>query len=139
MQKTKYSNSHGLSNPDNRSCCFDLGILCEYAMNNTKFRDIVGRKVYEGQIKIDTQEAIGVGVTKESSYSRKALKVKKNKSIEDVINEKDMEMAQMKDLDDIIIQQTAVEEDYQVSSIKHPRTYRNIRWQNTHQLVQTKS
>jgi O6-methylguanine-DNA--protein-cysteine methyltransferase len=28
MEKTKYANSHGLSNVENRSCAFDLGILC---------------------------------------------------------------------------------------------------------------
>ena len=28
MEKTKFANSHGLSNIDNKSCAFDLGILC---------------------------------------------------------------------------------------------------------------
>ena len=28
MEKTKYCNSHGLSNVENRSCCLDIAILC---------------------------------------------------------------------------------------------------------------
>jgi len=28
MEKTSYANSHGLSNIDNKSCAFDLAILC---------------------------------------------------------------------------------------------------------------
>lgn len=47
MEKTKYCNSHGLSNPENRSCAFDLAIISEYAMNNSDFRRIVSCKVYE--------------------------------------------------------------------------------------------
>ena len=27
MEKTKYSNSHGLSNSENKSCAFDLAII----------------------------------------------------------------------------------------------------------------
>lgn len=34
MQKTTYANSHGLVNFANKSCAFDLAILCEYAMKN---------------------------------------------------------------------------------------------------------
>ncbi len=34
MTKTTYANSHGLSNNLNKSCAFDLCILCEYAMLN---------------------------------------------------------------------------------------------------------
>jgi D-alanyl-D-alanine carboxypeptidase (penicillin-binding protein 5/6) len=47
MEKTKYCNSHGLSNPENRSCAFDLAIISEYAMNNSDFRRIVSCKTYE--------------------------------------------------------------------------------------------
>ena len=36
--KTNYANSHGLVNADNRSCAYDLAILCEHAMSNPKFR-----------------------------------------------------------------------------------------------------
>ena len=28
LHKTNYANSHGLVNPDNRSCAYDLAILC---------------------------------------------------------------------------------------------------------------
>lgn len=34
MDRTRYVNSHGLSNFDNKSCAFDLALLCEYAMGN---------------------------------------------------------------------------------------------------------
>lgn len=38
MHKTTYANSHGLCNIENKSCAFDLAILCEHAMENPKFR-----------------------------------------------------------------------------------------------------
>jgi D-alanyl-D-alanine carboxypeptidase len=38
MEKTHYANSHGLMNIDNKSCAFDLALLCEYAMRKEKFR-----------------------------------------------------------------------------------------------------
>jgi D-alanyl-D-alanine carboxypeptidase (penicillin-binding protein 5/6) len=41
MNKTTYANSHGLSNSLNKSCAFDLCILCEHAMLNDKFKKIV--------------------------------------------------------------------------------------------------
>ena len=50
MHKTNYANSHGLVNPDNRSCAYDLAILCEYAMLNMKFRSIVSCRVYQAEI-----------------------------------------------------------------------------------------
>ena len=34
MKKTTYANSHGLSNGFNKSCAFDLAILCDYCMQN---------------------------------------------------------------------------------------------------------
>ena len=34
MEKTHYANSHGLMNVDNKSCAFDLALLCEYAMKH---------------------------------------------------------------------------------------------------------
>ncbi len=46
MDRTKYSNSHGLSNCENKSCSFDLAVLCEYVMNNMKFCKIVSCKSY---------------------------------------------------------------------------------------------
>ena len=56
MEKTKFSNSHGLSNPENRACAFDIAILCEYAMNIQIFRQIVSTKVYECEIPIESCE-----------------------------------------------------------------------------------
>ncbi len=50
MHKTKYANSHGLCNPENKSCAFDLAILCEHAMSNSKFRTIVSCKNYKNTI-----------------------------------------------------------------------------------------
>lgn len=41
MLKTKYANSHGLANSSNRSSAFDIAVLCEYAMKNEIFRNIV--------------------------------------------------------------------------------------------------
>lgn len=38
MIKTNYANSHGLVNPENRSCAFDLALLCEHVMQNIKFK-----------------------------------------------------------------------------------------------------
>lgn len=50
MHKTTYANSHGLCNPENKSCAFDLAILCEHAMDNQKFREIVSTKLYKNII-----------------------------------------------------------------------------------------
>lgn len=44
LDRTNYVNSHGLSNPHNKSSCLDLANLCEYAMQNDYFRSIVGCK-----------------------------------------------------------------------------------------------
>jgi D-alanyl-D-alanine carboxypeptidase len=60
MEKTHYANSHGLSNCENKSCVFDLALLCEYAMNNKQFRDIVSCKVYEANIKMENEDENGV-------------------------------------------------------------------------------
>jgi serine-type D-Ala-D-Ala carboxypeptidase (penicillin-binding protein 5/6) len=56
MEKTRYANSHGLANIDNRSCPFDIAILSEYAMNNPKFREVVSTKKYECCIRKEEDE-----------------------------------------------------------------------------------
>lgn len=78
MEKTKYCNSHGLSNPDNRSCAFDLAILSEYAMNNHDFRKIVSCKVYEAEIKIQMNDS------KDNLQNRDSKKILKKKSTANV-------------------------------------------------------
>ena len=50
LQKSTYANSHGLMNSANKSCAFDLAVLCEYAMKNQKFKKIVSTKVYKTKI-----------------------------------------------------------------------------------------
>ena len=50
MVKTNYANSHGLVNSENRSCAFDIAVLCEHAMNNPEFRKIVSCRAYETEI-----------------------------------------------------------------------------------------
>lgn len=50
MTKTTYANSHGLANNLNKSCAFDLCILCEYAMMNIKFKKIVSTENYQSNI-----------------------------------------------------------------------------------------
>ena len=52
MEKTKYANSHGLMNVDNKSCPFDLVILCEYGLKNALFKKVVNTARY--QCVIDT-------------------------------------------------------------------------------------
>lgn len=44
LERTIYVNSHGLSNPLNKSCCIDVALLCEHVMQNNHFRRIVGCK-----------------------------------------------------------------------------------------------
>lgn len=56
MHKTTYANSHGLCNPENKSCAFDLAILCEHAMDNQKFREIVSTKLYKNIIEYQVGE-----------------------------------------------------------------------------------
>lgn len=46
MQRTIYSNSHGLPNVLNKSCASDLIILVDYALRNQKFRKIVKSPAY---------------------------------------------------------------------------------------------
>lgn len=38
MNKTKYANSHGLSNSSNRSTAYDIALLSNYAMKHSLFR-----------------------------------------------------------------------------------------------------
>jgi len=46
MTKTKYANSHGLSNQNNKSTAYDISLLCNYAIKNRMFREIVSCKSY---------------------------------------------------------------------------------------------
>ena len=55
MDKTRYANSHGLCNIENKSCAFDLALLCEYAMGNKKFKEIVSCRSYESIISYESQ------------------------------------------------------------------------------------
>lgn len=50
LDRTTYANSHGLSNPQNKSCCIDVALLCEYALRNPYFCEIVACKEYEAVI-----------------------------------------------------------------------------------------
>ena len=52
LKKTNYANSHGLSNPDNKSSAFDMAVLCEYCMQNETFRNIVKTEKYAGNIEM---------------------------------------------------------------------------------------
>ena len=51
MNKTKYANSHGLSNSNNRSTAFDVALLANYAMKNALFREVVSCQFYSATIK----------------------------------------------------------------------------------------
>ena len=53
MKRTSYTNSHGLTNPDNKSCSYDIALLCEYCMQNETFRSVVSSSHYKGYIKAD--------------------------------------------------------------------------------------
>jgi D-alanyl-D-alanine carboxypeptidase len=53
MNKTNYANSHGLMNQNNKSCAYDIAILCDYAMRNELFRTIVKCKHYKGVIRFN--------------------------------------------------------------------------------------
>jgi D-alanyl-D-alanine carboxypeptidase len=53
MLKTKFSNSHGLADPNNKSCCYDLTILCDFSMKNDFFRSLVSTQEYRCRI-LDT-------------------------------------------------------------------------------------
>ena len=46
LQNTSFSNSHGLSDVNNKSTSYDIAMLCHYAMKNPHFRSIVSRKSY---------------------------------------------------------------------------------------------
>ena len=53
MTKTNYANSHGLSNNLNKSCAYDLAILCEYAMKNQRFKHVVSTLNYTTTIEVE--------------------------------------------------------------------------------------
>ena len=53
MQKTNYANSHGLVNTLNRSCAYDIAHLSQYAIDNSKFREIISTKYYTKTIKTE--------------------------------------------------------------------------------------
>lgn len=53
MQKTRYTNSHGLADPNNKSCAYDLALLCDRAMSNPLFREIVKAKDFQTEVMID--------------------------------------------------------------------------------------
>lgn len=41
LQNTSFKNPHGLHHKDHYTSAYDLAVLCSYAMNNAKFREIV--------------------------------------------------------------------------------------------------
>ena len=88
MQKTTYANSHGLVNSANKSCAYDLAILCEYAMANNKFREIVSCCRYQTKITFSFKK----NLSKKSSMK----KIVKKQKIEE---EDKIEEDQEKDLD----------------------------------------
>jgi D-alanyl-D-alanine carboxypeptidase len=51
MIKTRYGNSHGLININNRSTAYDIALLSTYAMKNPVFREIVSCQVFTCAIK----------------------------------------------------------------------------------------
>jgi D-alanyl-D-alanine carboxypeptidase (penicillin-binding protein 5/6) len=50
MKKTKYANTHGLSNLDNKSTALDIAVLCKYALQNETFCRIVSTQSYAGTV-----------------------------------------------------------------------------------------
>ena len=69
LQRTSYMNSHGLSNPHNKSSCLDLAMLCQHCIKNSYFCEIVSCKQYKAVI--DQEEVTYI------SPKSKAMKVKK--------------------------------------------------------------
>jgi D-alanyl-D-alanine carboxypeptidase (penicillin-binding protein 5/6) len=74
MQKTNYANSHGLVNSANKSCAYDIAILCEYAMSNKKFRNIVSTKQYRTNISFCYRNT-SVSLTEKKSMTSLRLSV----------------------------------------------------------------
>jgi D-alanyl-D-alanine carboxypeptidase len=60
MAKTRYVNSHGLSNGNNKSTAFDICLLCNYAIKNQIFREIVSCRAYEGLIKLEFKPELDI-------------------------------------------------------------------------------
>ena len=88
MQKTTYANSHGLANPQNKSCAYDLCILCEYAMSNMKFRDITSTRIYNSTIKYQNTDNANIG----TRLSRKALSKRKSQSDDEIQEGEDIDL-----------------------------------------------
>ncbi len=47
MKDTCFANPHGLDDEDHYSTAYDMALLCDYAMDNTDFTDIVGSYRYQ--------------------------------------------------------------------------------------------
>ena len=75
LLKTTYANSHGLVNQLNKSCAYDLAVLCEYAMKNKKFKDIVSCKFYQTKITYSLKNGISPTLKKTSMKVIKLDKV----------------------------------------------------------------
>ena len=55
MNKTKYANSHGLANPNNRSTAYDIALLSSHAMQHPIFREVVSTRSFTTTIKYKVQ------------------------------------------------------------------------------------
>jgi hypothetical protein len=116
MIKTNYVNSHGLMNSLNRSCAYDLAILCEHGMNNTKFREIVGCKSYASTIAYNPN----------LNYQSLVKRVGKDRYRDD-----EVESGEEKDLD-------SSEEEVPEKPHREASAFRTVEWENTHRLLQQK-
>lgn len=81
LQKTTYANSHGLANSLNKSCAYDLGILCEHALKNKKFRTIVGCQSYQTRIRCLLKKSGSPVMTKRE---RSLKNIKEKDDIEEI-------------------------------------------------------
>lgn len=101
LQKTNYANSHGLVNSANKSCAYDLAILCEYAMKNKKFRKVVSCKFYQTKISYLVKRISSPSPSRRSSKNIAKLdKIEKDEEMEEGVeidldsNEDDEELNQ---------------------------------------------
>lgn len=92
MQKTNYANSHGLVNCENKSCAYDLGILCEYAMSNEKFRQIVSTRTYSSTIKFQSPESPTILTNRKSIKNIKSLSKEKNCDDDEIEEGEDIDL-----------------------------------------------
>ena len=56
LKNSNFVTPHGLDNPNHYTTPYELAILTNYALNNPKFKEVVGTKIHTNTINEEPQE-----------------------------------------------------------------------------------